>query len=1169
MPRLAKDIYKIGEIEKLSKFADIMFNMYQNFLMEHIDYDKYDFYGGIDRICKPSSEKDAEEGLEIIKNFGKFLASKDIENNKPNLQVLMDFIEDEDEKKKFPELMSFFNEYLELGIDFNKIIPDYTKGIDIEGQKSDIANLFEEYNKEKAKEEEKEEKLKDNYIKKDKKYIEFTKNPTELLKEVYGPYGKIREGMNYENAKNYDDIILPVPKDLDEDIVTAVMLGAFMSDPEFKTKLTGSSPSGSLLLFNWNNAVDRVATEKGDSRMEPWGDVMVKARQNAKIALKNYEKGNTLAVKNYLQTFLTASAVISPGLDVSHANTMSSAQHLAKSLLEKKQFDIQPKPEDYNMTNIFTLRQKSIFRLMEAEKNARENKIKLINEGDKLSTAEKEELIGDMLFNQYLVSTYESINSIITGRGQDLMIEAASEIGINNPRKIIGADSSLPELIARYSEVEYAYRISDFEAILSDEKGVSDLKDKYIAYIKNSDEYKNIFNAEGIDAIGKAINKGESKVYKGLLENFKDVKLPDAAEEYNSQTHDRLKQEERKYKRKILDIAYRYSPDFADEGAEYRAKDLSVPDLAKTASDLNNLYELLDDNNTWGGSKNNNYKNTMNKLKSIRDIARENAKIGKPLNQDDAQLFEKTLEEADALAVIYLENKTDINSDYAKRRVAAMKEVRQALRPMIASINPAIKKMKDNFAENYLGDVAEIIVNNNCDNYRVHPFYGASWKTPESRQIGVGKKPYSLAEGVGISASILALAMTGKYSVEDLLNHSKLGDEKHQEFKKIAEAMKIQSPEDDKYIAEVFYKGGKAIKKMISDLVKDVDFNKKDFFKNKNVIMASMLGNYLMDVENNIKYCKDDYVSLAKNDNPNIKNFEDIKTFYSPIVDVLPLMEELKENIAQLSTQNNNLDTYAGNVMGKRIKLLKIADAVENKKKENPDKKFDELFNAEEKTEFLKYNNASIEKSLKNNFNFLKDSPKIANNIAEGIVTGTIGKGVNVTVDNEGNNVQTENFPTEEIINEAVKNGVILKKCDEAIYRLQNNKYKKADDNYMKDCAYAYCGQMYRYMGKVPMVDKAGNEISLDKYIKNQLKSSELKDFLRSKTNPKNCIHPRDVVKKVKNEELMLNVARENANKFLNAQNNKNAAKKATNKKSNKKTNLKTTEVKKQNIKPN
>ena len=93
---------------------------------------------------------------------------------------------------------------------------------------------------------------------------------------------------------------------------------------------------------------------------------------------------------------------------------------------------------------------------------------------------------------------------------------------------------------------------------------------------------------------------------------------------------------------------------------------------------------------------------------------------------------------------------------------------------------------------------------------------------------------YSLYRFAGISVSVFALAATGRYTLEDLMDNDKLRDEKAKMYEKVAECMYNETPENQAWIAKQIYEGQKATNRLMTEAAKNIDFSDPNIMQNKN-----------------------------------------------------------------------------------------------------------------------------------------------------------------------------------------------------------------------------------------------------------------------------------------------------------------------------------------------
>ena len=142
----------------------------------------------------------------------------------------------------------------------------------------------------------------------------------------------------------------------------------------------------------------------------------------------------------------------------------------------------------------------------------------------------------------------------------------------------------------------------------------------------------------------------------------------------------------------------------------------------------------------------------------------------------------------------------------------------------------------------------------------IHAFWGEKYKDPETRTAP--PNGFSLPRMGGISVTVFALCNEGKYSFEDIMDPSKLHEEKQAMFDKVATMMKANTPESQKWLAKTIYDGQKNTEKMMDEVAKKVDFSKADITKDKTYCQMLHMSHFQFDAWQEMKHCDKEIVEM-------------------------------------------------------------------------------------------------------------------------------------------------------------------------------------------------------------------------------------------------------------------------------------------------------------------
>jgi len=556
--------------------------------------------------------------------------------------------------------------------------------------------------------------------------------------------------------------------------------------------------------------------------------------------------------------------------------------------------------------------------------------------------------------------------------------------------------------------------------------------------------------------------------------------------------------------------------------------------IKEQANTINEFVSNLKAVDGWTSSTNfKNLKNGLNELKAFTDKLNNS---NKHVAKGDMDKFNELVTKVGKLANTYLDNKKDINSDYARSRVKAVKKIKEGL-DFIGKATPQIENLIDKklFGDKYkLYDSLDITSAKDG----AHAFWGEKYKDPAMRSKGQGD--YSMPRTAGISVSVFALANTGKYSFEDIMDPTKLVKEKQEMFDKVATAMQNPTPESQKWIAETIYNGQKTTENMIDEQSKLVDFSKVDISTDRRFCQMLKMSHVQFDAWQEMAHCKDEIMELVKKDHPELKNYGDYREWWSGRHGFLGQINEgiVKKRQHLVDAVATNDFGYAATILQEDITEKLLMNDLTVIQKEKKDAPFSEWVSHDVSQEsYLKTNLAGTQ--VAEQATFLNNNPEVARQLAAKIADGSLSKNVTASVDMEKFTVTVSGFPSVDDLKKTAQAEQFLKKTDKALGRLKNGQYKNKE-SFIEDCACAMIGQMYRSNGgKLPR-GKDGNSMSLEDYKDMQVNSKQFVDSLRSPENPKNFISPKKVVDMANNQKKIQGMAKDLAaqkNKTVNMNN--------------------------------
>ena len=561
------------------------------------------------------------------------------------------------------------------------------------------------------------------------------------------------------------------------------------------------------------------------------------------------------------------------------------------------------------------------------------------------------------------------------------------------------------------------------------------------------------------------------------------------------------------------------------------------------------------------------FKNMQAELKGLKDYA-EN--FSKDTAFDTYKVFDaynKKLEDVGRLAVKCLDDKKALNPKYAKCIRSVAKTVKEGIK--------TIKKSNKDFQDDLkLHDKLEKQKKVNellGDTYKLYDqldyvadgsvFWGEKYKDPATRE----NRPsgYSLSRSAGVSISIFALANTGKYSFEDIMDPTKLQAEKREMFDKVVKAMSRNTSDNQKWIAETIYNGQKNTENMMNEAAKNVDFINADITTDKTYCQMLHMSQIQFDAWQEMKHCENEILDLAKKDHPEMTKWEDYKDWWNNRQGVIGRLNTAirSKKDSMVSIVDGDMQTVP-KILQYSIDEKLIKNALVEAQTTKKDSPFVDWVSPDidmkcALTDMVGHAYYIEQKS------YLVDNPETTKAIINQIADGSLVKDVSVNADLKEGKVEITGFPSVDEIKqmaEAAKKGpaaegpsrevpkqeekkaeatgkdpteTFLAKTDEALNRLETGKYDNRQ-SFIEDSAYAMIGQMYRANGGKLPNNKDGGNMTLEDYKNMQISSKAFVDSLMVPGSPDKFISPKKIAAMANNSQKIHNMAKDRAAEMNN-----------------------------------
>ncbi len=803
-------------------------------------------------------------------------------------------------------------------------------------------------------------------------------NPFSKQIARYGSNGKMfgNEGGHkpFPKKVEYDNIVIDPPEDLPEEVVAAIVMGAILRPDRLSDHVMTSSSIGSsanVLGFNQCMVINNYIS--GDNRVGEFEDLIPKARQEAKDAIEEYKKGNKEPAKKMLTDYIDACVLSSRMMAVGN-NQKESLSHITNDelqsvLLGAKLLKNNPLNAGSTYGDIEQIRLLNTEKQMDAKIKCADIENEILNNTPVAGSDERKRMVEDILFYSYMraVSYSEDGNRSLlkSDFNDDMMRKADIEItdiatDPDSEYEQLTSSGEMKKLSDGIFDIHSKHRISDTQMIMQQPDGEEQLKRIYHDAIINSDEYKDMVEAEP-DKIYDMINAIRNK---NLEEMFPDVKLPNAAEEINKKHETEFNREIQKTEKQATKFINESKVSMGTK--KYGINSFSMNDLKNNAKIISDLFDDLDSTDSWYKTSSDQFKNVKKELKEFKKFAQELAKKGKEPTADDLKKYDKMTKNIVELSDKYLDYKKDPKGDYEKNRVSAIKDLKVHILSNRESINNILiqrdeekdRELQESMSKEYRDNVEKSSAAEKVSNYcnqinntgakynierRSDVFYGDKYTEADMK---ASKSDYSVKRSAVQTASIIAMSMENKYTMEELLSPDKFQKEKQEKFDEIFKRMDNKTPENQKYLANIYYNGLQSAIKLKDEYEKQIDYTNPDLVKDEKYIAFGKMSHVIFDSWQEMAHCKDELMELVQKDHPEMKEYADFKDYITEKMG--PALTSDSDNLNKVVTDiNNDPENYSrifGSALMHAVQFKVKLDEINKVNEQNRDVTYSERY---------------------------------------------------------------------------------------------------------------------------------------------------------------------------------------------------------------------------------
>ena len=351
--------------------------------------------------------------------------------------------------------------------------------------------------------------------------------------------------------------------------------------------------------------------------------------------------------------------------------------------------------------------------------------------------------------------------------------------------------------------------------------------------------------------------------------------------------------------------------------ATYKVDFLHRMELKKNQDNITRLYNLLESKNHWYRGSSENFKSVSRNLKRMKNLSvqltklyADKGELNQQLSEERKKKIRETLDAYEACAQEvkkaadhYLENKKgNINSDYARARFDIISEISSIASVNYKTIRDAYKQEAANQKENRIMEEEKqkrkaeklAVIENWKKN--IFPKYEIS-NSNENGAVYYTKRnekdlsPEDIHSNFSVNRTApLSVAVLGmmaekdkdkkpKYSIDDIMDATKLKDEKKAMYQKVLRAMQKGDKGDPAWLGEIMHNGFEMALTHIDTLLKRVDFKNPDFVYDENFTKAMEIGSRLHDAWQEMSREPKQIEKILELANEGQKRFENINDY--------------------------------------------------------------------------------------------------------------------------------------------------------------------------------------------------------------------------------------------------------------------------------------------------
>lgn len=798
-------------------------------------------------------------------------------------------------------------------------------------------------------------------------------------KGYYKLYGSKPELFNVfpeAEKKEIESMKVDLPEGItEEDFMTAVM-GAMSGDERMSERLTSSSKYGSDYDFNHVYMTDNLVKEGGDKRFSGFEKVCVDGRKKAIQAVEEYKKGNKEPLQKYQKQFLEGMKTQIGRNDSKEKDVTRHDMYWAKlayGLLQKPEFEEMKK--DNAIANMYNQAKQLDY----TEKNIQRKK-ELIEEMPEPKSKEREDKLVDIVLGEYIMTHYSRKLDVLKEQNKADFRKTAEEWGYTKKDDDFVVGNFNPEADGLANQ-QAKNNVDGIDMMLMEEGGYEKVKELYAEEIKQTPLFQ-MLNEADEDMLGSQLETATDtlNMLKGGFKDFRTKVPPQYEEQANKRNAEAAKTFNREAEKEKILAKLKPLSDKEHERREYNTYEVASGDeefrIKESLEQINDIFKDLDNADP---SFRKLFAGNQEKFKAVKESLKELNEFAKNMDitpgSMDFNRYNDLSRNVEKAATEYLDYKKEHHTDssYEKKRIKAVDKVKNALQykrrslqawnerqldnadtkimkdinakiggalkgdDMKAESSKRLKKIVDDYKKDKPQSAKENIGMFSTETRKV--FYGGDYS-----QLGT-KNSYSATRGAIVSISLMAMAATGKYSIEDLMDNTKFTEEKRKMGEEVVQHYLNGSHEDQKWIAGNMIEGQKKMVGMVNDFCAKNDILADGFEQSPEFNKIVFSSELLFDTYQELDHCKDEGDEYLKETQPDApyKTTDELRGMVED--KMRPIATIVKSNATTMKHAQTYLEKgkFTPEILQTTLQSKMMKDLLKEKREQNPGKPITEL----------------------------------------------------------------------------------------------------------------------------------------------------------------------------------------------------------------------------------